>query len=472
MMNRVSIEDFARMFYAEKGCLEGSRADLFDFAHKAGVMIPFIMNSKTAQKTPKGTIYKIPVPDGFSPQVEAFLNDIAASDEEVDSFSEPQGEVADLSPVASVENTNPSGKRPRGRPRKNAAVAEISDKAVPSIFAQAPVIRNNSGPNLVIGNSAAASESFVPRKDANFIPWGIHSEIEQIIRSGIFFPIYNTGLSGCGKTEGILQACARVGRECIRVNITAETDEDDLVGGFRLIAGDTVWVDGPVVEAAQRGAILLLDEIDLATPKIMSLQPVLEGKPFFIKKIGKYIVPAPGFNVFATANTKGKGSATGHFVGTNFLNEAFLDRFAITLEHSYPTPAVEKRILSKFAAALFGTSTSDKENKEIAELVTFIDCLVDWAAGIRKNFDSGVGEEVITTRRLLDILKSYRIFGKIGKSVKYGIARFDAETQVSFATYYAKLDPRVDNSLRDLTTKEVEAAATPRPAQRNNNISF
>lgn len=463
-MNRISVEDFADKFYKETNRLYGTRGEFFNFSRRHGVVIPFIMNGETAVPGTSGASKQFQIPLGknsATPDVTLFLSDLkevsqingAPASEEIaeDEIKEEDNIDHEMGEREYMTEMVGPARRPRGRPRKdkNISPAEVATVG-PDL---------NSGPNVVIGNSAGAGDSFVPKKDKNFVPWGIHPEIEQIIRSGIFFPVYNTGLSGCGKTEGILQACARSGRECIRVNITTETDEDDLIGGFRLISGETVWVDGPVVEAAQRGAILLLDEIDLATPRIMALQPVLEGKPFFIKKIGKYVVPTPGFNVFATANTKGKGSASGHFVGTNFLNEAFLDRFSITLEHSYPTPAVEKRILSKFAADLFGTSIADKENDEVVRLVKFIDCLVDWASGIRKNFEAGTAEEIITTRRLLDIIKTFKIFGKIGKAVKYGISRFDEETKIAFSTYYAKIDDRVDNSLNDISTKDTLRSA-------------
>ena len=206
--------------------------------------------------------------------------------------------------------------------------------------------------------SPAIAENLVPSKDPNFVPFGNFPDVKKIIQSGIFYPTFITGLSGNGKTLGIEQACAALKRELIRVNITIETDEDDLIGGFRLVNGETVWHNGPVIEALERGAILLLDEVDLASNKILCLQSVLEGKGLFLKKTGRYVERRPGFNIFATANTKGKGSEDGRFIGTNVLNEAFLERFALTFEQDYPTVATETKILEKAAASL---AVLDKE---------------------------------------------------------------------------------------------------------------
>ena len=200
--------------------------------------------------------------------------------------------------------------------------------------------------------SPAIAENLVPSKDPNFVPFGNFPDVKKIIQSGIFYPTFITGLSGNGKTLGIEQACAALKRELIRVNITIETDEDDLIGGFRLVNGETVWHNGPVIEALERGAILLLDEVDLASNKILCLQSVLEGKGLFLKKTGRYVERRPGFNIFATANTKGKGSEDGRFIGTNVLNEAFLERFALTFEQEYPTVATETKILEKAATSL------------------------------------------------------------------------------------------------------------------------
>ena len=271
-------------------------------------------------------------------------------------------------------------------------------------------------------------QNLVPEKDATFVKFGNFPDIKKIIASKLFYPTFVTGLSGNGKTFGIEQVCAQLGRELIRVNITIETDEDDLIGGFRLVNGNTVWHNGPVVEALQRGAILLLDEIDLASNKILCLQPVLEGKGLFLKKIGKFVQPKAGFNVVATANTKGKGSDDGRFIGTNVLNEAFLERFPVTFEQAYPAPAHEIKILNNIAASL-GVNESD-----------FCKRLVDWADIIRKTFYDGGIEEIISTRRLVHILRAYAIFKNKENAIKVCINRFDDETKQSFLELYDKVD--------------------------------
>ena len=271
------------------------------------------------------------------------------------------------------------------------------------------------------------TESLIPSKDANYVPFGNATDLKKIIKSKIFYPTFITGLSGNGKTLGVEQACAQLGRELIRVNITVETDEDDLIGGFRLVNGETVWHDGPVVEALKRGAVLLLDEIDLASNKILCLQSVLEGNGVYLKKIGTYVRPAKGFQVFATANTKGKGSEDGRFIGTNVLNEAFLERFPVTFEQAYPSPATEAKILMKHC-------DDDK----------FISNLVDWADIIRKTFADGGIDEVISTRRLVHIAQAYRIFGDKVKAIKVCISRFDEETMKAFEELYDKVDADVD----------------------------
>ena len=269
----------------------------------------------------------------------------------------------------------------------------------------------------------AVEQNLIPLKDDSFVRFGNFSDIKKIIQSGVFYPTFITGLSGNGKTFSVEQACAQVGRELIRVNITVETDEDDLIGGFRLVDGNTVWHNGPVIEALQRGAVLLLDEIDLASNKILCLQSILEGKGVFLKKIGKWIAPAKGFQVFATANTKGKGSDDGRFIGTNVLNEAFLERFPVTFEQEYPSPAIEAKILGKIC-------DDDK----------FTTKLVDWADIIRKTFYDGGIEEIISTRRLVHIVKAYNIFGDKAKAIQVCINRFDDETKQAFLELYDKVD--------------------------------
>ena len=274
-------------------------------------------------------------------------------------------------------------------------------------------------------------QNLIPAKDDSFVPFGNFSDVKKIISSNIFYPVFITGLSGNGKTFSVEQACAALGRELIRVNITIETDEDDLIGGFRLVDGNTVWHNGPVIEALERGAILLLDEIDLASNKIMCLQSILEGKGVFLKKTGRYVKPTAGFNVIATANTKGKGSDDGRFIGTNVLNEAFLERFALTFEQDYPTAKIEQRILEGIALDL-GVEDRDFCNK-----------LADWADIIRKTFKDGGVDEVISTRRLVHIIRAYAIFGKRMKSIEVCLNRFDDETKTSFVELYDKLDATV-----------------------------
>ena len=269
----------------------------------------------------------------------------------------------------------------------------------------------------------AVEQNLIPQKDDSFVQFGNFTDIKKIIKSRLFYPTFITGLSGNGKTFSVEQACAQLGRELIRVNITIETDEDDLIGGFRLVDGNTVWHNGPVIEALQRGAVLLLDEIDLASSKILCLQSVLEGKGLFLKKIGKYIAPSDGFQIFATANTKGKGSDDGRFIGTNVLNEAFLERFPVTFEQEYPSPSTEAKILAKLC---------DDDQ--------FVTKLVDWADIIRKTFFDGGIEEIVSTRRLVHIVQAFNIFGNKAKAIQVCVNRFDDETKQAFLELYDKVD--------------------------------
>ena len=273
-----------------------------------------------------------------------------------------------------------------------------------------------------------AERNLVPEKDETFVKFGSFNDVKKIIQSKQFYPTFVTGLSGNGKTFSIEQACAQLGRELIRVNITIETDEDDLIGGFRLVNGETVWHNGPVIEALERGAILLLDEIDLASNKILCLQSVLEGNGVFLKKIGRFVRPADGFNIFATANTKGKGSDDGRFIGTNVLNEAFLERFPVTFEQEYPTVNNEVKILQAVSKTL-GKVDED-----------FCKRLVDWADIIRKTFYDGGIEDIISTRRLVHIIRAYSIFKDKAKAMKVCINRFDDETKQAFMELYDKVD--------------------------------
>ena len=292
----------------------------------------------------------------------------------------------------------------------------------------------NTTVNLV---ASTEIENLVPTKFEGFVEWGHFSTLTKIIKSGLFYPVFITGLSGNGKTLMVEQVCAKLRRECYRVNITAQTDEDDLLGGFRLINGNTVWQDGPVVSAMKSGGVLLLDEIDLGGRNLMCLQSVLEGKGIFLKKIGQWVKPADGFTVFATANTKGKGSDDGRFVGTGVMNEAMLDRFPITLEQPYPTRSTEKKILTKA-----GCDDAD-----------FADHLTKWAEIIRKSFYEGAVDEIISTRRLVDIVDAWDIFGDKSKAIALCLARFDEDTKDAFLNLYTKVDADVEVS------EEVSATA-------------
>jgi len=279
---------------------------------------------------------------------------------------------------------------------------------------------------------ATEVKSLIPERDSHFVPFGNFNDLKKIFTSKIFYPIFITGLSGNGKTFGVEQACAQAKRDLIRVNITVETDEDDLIGGFRLVDGNTVWHNGPVIEALERGSVLLLDEIDLASNKILCLQSILEGNGVFLKKVGRYVRPAKGFTVVATANTKGKGSEDGRFIGTNVLNEAFLERFPITFEQEYPKAQTEVRMLNNYCKEL-----DCCDDKYIANLTA-------WAEIIRKTFNDGGVDEVISTRRLVHIIRAYAIFSDRVKAIQVCLNRFDDETKRSFLELYDKIDNEVD----------------------------
>jgi len=299
-------------------------------------------------------------------------------------------------------------------------------------------------------------ENLIPEKDPLYVPFGNFNDVYTIIKSGRYYPAFITGLSGNGKTFMVEQACAKAKREYFRVNITVETDEDDLLGHYALIDGNTVWQDGPVVKAMERGAILLLDEIDLASSKIMCLQPVLEGKGVFLKKVNRFVSPSVGFNVLATANTKGKGSEDGRFIGTNILNEAFLERFPITVEQEYPSMSVERKILDKVFASL-----------DITEYGDFAEKLVTWADIIRKTFYEGGIDEIIATRRLVHIVNAYAIFGDRKKAIEMCIARFDDDTKTSFLDLYSKCDSEV--VVTEESTETVEETSTEETKEDNLN---
>ena len=310
-----------------------------------------------------------------------------------------------------------------------------SAKVTPTEKVLAPQTSNTEAAYVVsslVGN-------IVPNKDSTFVSFGNYPDLKSIIKSKIFYPVFITGLSGNGKTFGVTQACAENRRELIRVNITIETDEDDLLGGYRLKDGQTIWQNGPVIEAMERGAVLLLDEIDLASNKIMCLQPILEGSGIYVKKINKFVKPKFGFNVIATANTKGQGSDDGKFIGTNVLNEAFLERFPITFEQQYPAAKTEQKIV---ATKLKSAGKSDEK---------FATNLVTWADVIRKTYKDGGVDEIISTRRLVHIAEAYSIFKNKMKAIEVCTNRFDDDTKTSFVDLYTKVDAGVsaDQILED-----------------------
>jgi len=303
---------------------------------------------------------------------------------------------------------------------------EVTQQVVEEI--EAAFVAPAAAPAVV----APLAQNLVPMKDETFVKFGPFADVKKIIQSKLFYPTFITGLSGNGKTFSVEQACAQLNRELIRVNITIETDEDDLIGGFRLVDGNTVWHNGPVIESLERGAILLLDEIDLASNKILCLQSILEGKGVFLKKIGKWVKPAAGFNIIATANTKGKGSEDGRFIGTNVLNEAFLERFPVTFEQEYPSVKIEFKILKGLATTL------DIKDDD------FCQRLVDWGDIIRKTFYDGGIEEIISTRRLVHIIRAYAIFKNKAKAIEVCVNRFDDETKQAFMELYDKVDADVE----------------------------
>ena len=307
---------------------------------------------------------------------------------------------------------------------------------IPAPVVQVP--QESMSVNLVMSSDI---ENLVPSKFEGFVPWGHTATIKKIVQSGLYYPLFVTGLSGNGKTLMIEQIHADMKKELIRVNITIETDEDDLLGGFRLVNGETKFVPGPVIEAMNRGCTLLLDEIDLGSNKLMCLQPVLEGKGVYLKKVNQWVTPKKGFNVMATANTKGQGSDDGMFIGTNVLNEAFLERFAITLEQPYASIAIEKKII---VGAMKKYGKVDEK---------FADNLITWADVIRKTFADGGIDSVISTRRLDHIAKAFAIFNDKAKSIELCCARFDSDTKESFLDLYSKIDAGI-NPLEEVSEEE------------------
>jgi len=322
---------------------------------------------------------------------------------------------------------------------------KLPSENVAPVVAAVSVNEEASVVNLIATNMER--QNLVPAKFEGFVSWGNFSLIEKVVKSGMFYPIFITGLSGNGKTLMVEQVCAKLNKELIRVNITIETDEDDLLGGFRLVKGETKFVPGPVIEAMERGCTLLLDECDLGSNKLLALQPVLEGKGVYLKKVNKWVTPKEGFNVMATANTKGKGSDDGRFIGTNILNEAFLERFAITMEQPYASPAVETKIVLG-AMKKYGV-----------EDVEFAKNLVTWADVIRKTYYEGAVAEIISTRRLDHIAKAFAIFGDKMQSIELCCARFELETKESFIDLYTKIDDGVNFEGKDVEVKEEEVVS-------------
>jgi hypothetical protein len=310
------------------------------------------------------------------------------------------------------------------------------------------------------GKKAQNFDILTPQKDPLYVPFGHFEDVMSIIRSGMFFTPFITGLSGNGKTMMVQQACARAKRELVRLNVTQETDEDDLLGGFRLVsekgASKTEFQFGPVPIAMNHGAILLLDEVDLGSAKLMALQPVLEGNPVYLKKINQIIYPKPGFNIVACANTKGRGDLDGKFAGTNIMNEAFLERFAVTFEQMYPDMDTERKILTALLDSLI--ASPDSQDKK------FIECLLMWAEHVRKAFYDGSCTDILTTRRLCMTLKSYHVFGRQrDKCIRLAVNRFDEDTKKVFLDTYTMIDDKVTREELE-ALKKASGATTPTPS--------
>ena len=390
-----------------------NKTDLSEIADSAGLAFPHWITRVPTYTVGRGTWF-VPVDDNTASTVKA------KAPVKVESGSPESAGKADDSVVISADEV--------------VKAAVVDDR---------PIVNESTTVEMTKGATSVVTN--VPDKDPLFVPFGNFSDVESIFKSNMFYPVYVTGLSGNGKTFMIEQAAAKAKRELFRVNITIETDEDDLLGGFRLVNGETVWFDGPVVEAMRKGAILLLDEVDLASTKIMCLQPVLEGKGVFLKKINEFVDCAPGFNIVATANTKGKGDDTGNFIGAGVLNEAFLERFPITVEQEYPTNAVEKKILGKVFDKL---NISDDE---------FIDKLVSWADIIRKTYLEGAIDQLVTTRRLVHISNAYSIFNMDRmKAISMCVNRFDDETKTAMTDLYTKVDAEAAVSTTPTTEVETE----------------
>tara|TARA_B100000459_G_scaffold57085_1_gene30836 strand:- start:829 stop:2019 length:1191 start_codon:yes stop_codon:yes gene_type:complete len=324
------------------------------------------------------------------------------------------------------------------------SVAPIAQPTVPT--AQPIEVVETKNPEYVVQAKLQVEvDNLVPNKDETFVPFGFYKDLKKVLQGNLFYPIFISGLSGNGKTTMVEQVCANLKREAIRVNISIETDEDDLIGGNTLVDGNVVYREGPVLTAMKRGAILILDEIDRGSNKMMCLQAILEGKPYFNKKTGETVSPAPGFNIVATANTKGRGSDDGKFISANILDEAFLERFAITVEQDYPTMATEKKIVLK---KMERTNIADDD---------FATHLVTWSDVIRKTYYEGAIDELISTRRLEHIVNAFAVFGDKQKAVQLCVNRFDEDTKQAFIDLYSKVDPSVElnESEDDISEQEI-----------------
>lgn len=333
----------------------------------------------------------------------------------------------------------------RGVYNLSAVVTPLNPNANVTAMPQAAPVASAPAPVTPVGKvqSTSSDEIYIPEKEPTFVQWGHFSDLKKVVSSKMFYPTYIAGLSGNGKTFMVEQVCARLNREFVRVQITPETDEDDLIGGFRLINGETVFAKGPVIKAMEAGAILLIDEIDRGSNKLMCLQGVLEGKPVLIKKTGEVVSPAPGFNILATANTKGKGDDAGRFISATIIDEAFLERFTVTIEQPYPTAVTEKKIVMNHMSK-FGSI--DEE---------FADMMIKWSVAIRKTFEDGGVDEIVSTRRLCHIVQTFSIFNNRKKAIEMCVNRFDEDTRSAFIDLYEKIDAGEDLGLVDSANTEL-----------------
>jgi hypothetical protein len=396
-----------------------TRQQLFDYQARTGMNVSFLHQGRKVTRVGRG-LYGVPAPDGTPSDLLPAM--AATPDEPTVSEPETETEVAEM-PEPIMTHQQPD------LPEFSMSVATAS--------ATQDLVNANIADKMAALRQGASILARVPKKAKVFVPFGDYDMIEQVINRRRFFPIFISGPSGNGKTFGVQQACARLGREYIRCAITTETDEDDLLGGFRLRDGNTVFEPGPVIVAMLRGSVLLLDELDKASAKIMCLQPILEGNAITLKKLGVTIEPADGFTVFATANTKGRGDDSGQFVTSMILDEALLERFPVTIEQEYPDVKIEKKILTKHFMAS-GYAMTPHAN-------VFFDTLAKWAQSIRETYAAGGTESLISTRRLCHIVSAYAIFSADpqadAKAIEYCVNRFDAKTKESWKELYNALAP-------------------------------